>query len=100
MNNTYLLTLVSGILIIGGNTFAQSSGEEKLISAFNNPIIKEKFTADPAAIVHNDSVYLYAGHDVAPDNVNSYRMNEWLVYSFIRYGQLERASGTTKPFRF
>jgi len=47
----------------------------------NNPIIKDKFTADAAAIVYNDSVYLYAGHDEAPNDFNFYKMNEWLVYS-------------------
>lgn len=29
----------------------------------NNPIIQNKFTADAAAIVYKDEVYLYAGHD-------------------------------------
>src|SRR5680860_1067242 len=81
MNNTYILTIVAGIIITSGNTYAQSSPEKELIKSFNNPIITDEFTADPAAIVHNDSVYLYTGHDVATDNVNSYRMNEWLVYS-------------------
>lgn len=47
----------------------------------NNPIITDVFTADPAAIVHNDTVYLYAGHDEAPNDFNFYRMNEWLVFS-------------------
>lgn len=47
----------------------------------NNPIITEKFTADPAALVHDDTVYLYAGHDQAPDDYNFYKMDEWLVYS-------------------
>ncbi|GLB48316.1 glycoside hydrolase family 43 protein [Neptunitalea lumnitzerae] len=47
----------------------------------NNPIIKDKFTADPAAYVYNDTVYLYAGHDEAPNDFHFYRMNEWLVYS-------------------
>ncbi|WP_297094790.1 glycoside hydrolase family 43 protein [uncultured Draconibacterium sp.] len=47
----------------------------------NNPIIKDKFTADPAALVFNDTVFLYAGHDEAPNDFNFYRMNEWLVYS-------------------
>ena len=28
-----------------------------------NPIITDKYTADPAALVYNDTVYLYAGHD-------------------------------------
>lgn len=46
-----------------------------------NPIITEKFTADPAAIVHDETVYLYAGHDEAADDFHFYNMNEWLVYS-------------------
>lgn len=47
----------------------------------NNPVIKDVFTADPAAIVHNDTVYLYAGHDEAPNDFHFYKMNEWLVFS-------------------
>nr|WP_073122522.1 glycoside hydrolase family 43 protein [Wenyingzhuangia marina] len=47
----------------------------------NNPIITDKYTADAAALVYNDKVYLYAGHDQAPDNVEGYRMHEWLVYT-------------------
>lgn len=47
----------------------------------NNPVVTEKYTADAAAIVHNDKVYLYAGHDVAPNDFNFYKMEEWLVYS-------------------
>jgi hypothetical protein len=30
-----------------------------------NPIIRHKFTADPTAIVHDGTVYLYTGHDEA-----------------------------------
>ena len=47
----------------------------------NNPIIIDKYTGDPAALVYNDKVYLYAGHDEAPNDFNFYKMNEWLVYS-------------------
>lgn len=47
----------------------------------NNPIITDKYTADPAALVYNDKVYLYTGHDVPEKGVNTYRMNDWLVYS-------------------
>jgi len=50
-------------------------------AAPNNPIIKDKYTGDPAAMVYQDSVYLYAGHDEAPNDFNFYKMNEWLVYS-------------------
>lgn len=46
-----------------------------------NPIITSHFTADPAALVHNERVYLYTGHDVAPDNDSSYRMHDWLCFS-------------------
>ncbi len=49
--------------------------------SINNPIIKDVFTADPAAIVHNDTVYLYTGHDIAPNDLNFYKMEDWLVFS-------------------
>ncbi len=46
-----------------------------------NPIIRHKYTADPAALVYKDKVYLYTGHDVAPAKENRYVMNEWLCFS-------------------
>jgi beta-xylosidase len=49
--------------------------------ADGNPVIRHKFTADPAAIVHNGKVYLYTGHDQAPLREQRYVMNEWLCFS-------------------
>lgn len=46
-----------------------------------NPVIKDKYTADPAALVYRDSVFLYAGHDEAKPPKNNYEMYEWLCYS-------------------
>ncbi len=46
-----------------------------------NPAITEKLTADPAALVHKNRVYLYTGHDEAPEKQERYFMNEWLCYS-------------------
>ncbi|MBD8488192.1 family 43 glycosylhydrolase [Echinicola sp. CAU 1574] len=46
-----------------------------------NPVITEKYTADPAAIVYGDTVFLYVGHDQAPPRKNFYEMHEWLIYS-------------------
>ena len=46
-----------------------------------NPIIRQKYTADPAAMVHKGTVYLYAGHDEAPAPEQRYVMHEWLCYS-------------------
>lgn len=46
-----------------------------------NPIVRNKFTADPAAMVYNNTVYLYAGQDEAPERHIGYVMNNWLCYS-------------------
>lgn len=47
----------------------------------NNPIIDSVFTADPAAIVHNDTVYLYTGHDEQVPGKVGFIMNDWLLFS-------------------
>lgn len=49
--------------------------------AVGNPIIRHKYTADPSVIVHNNTVYLYTGHDEPPEGVNDYVMNDWLCFS-------------------
>jgi beta-xylosidase len=45
-----------------------------------NPIIRDVFTADPVALVYNDTVYLYVGHDEAKDG-EMFTMREWLCFS-------------------
>ena len=44
-----------------------------------DPIIQTSFTADPAPLVYNDTVYLYTGHD--EDGAGWFDMREWRVYS-------------------
>jgi arabinoxylan arabinofuranohydrolase len=44
-----------------------------------NPIIQTIYTADPAPMVYNDTVYLYTGHD--EDGSNWFTMKDWHVYS-------------------
>ena len=46
----------------------------------SNPIIRDKFTADPAPLVVGDTLYLYVGHDEAQRD-EMFNMREWLVYS-------------------
>lgn len=46
-----------------------------------NPLFKDVLTADPAAMVHDGTVYLYTGHDEAKDNSKFYEMHKWLVFS-------------------
>ena len=77
-----LLVVVSACKTGAINPVIASSGTiENQKLKINNPIIKEKYTGDPAALVYNDKVYLYAGHDEALNDFNFYKMNEWLVYS-------------------
>ncbi len=45
-----------------------------------NPIIRDKHTADPAVLVENDTLWLFAGHDAA-GNQTDYVMKDWLLYS-------------------
>lgn len=49
--------------------------------ADGNPIVKDKYTADPAALVDGSTFYVFAGHDEAPVPQERYVMHEWLVYS-------------------
>jgi beta-xylosidase len=46
-----------------------------------NPAITDTLTADPAAMVYEGTVYLYTGHDEAPDKENRYVMKQWLCFS-------------------
>lgn len=46
----------------------------------SNPIIRDKFTADPAPIVVGDRLYLITGHDEAQRD-EMFNMREWLAYS-------------------
>src|SRR5690606_550381 len=52
------------------------------VSSFaQNPIITDVFTADPAPIVYDDTVYLYASHDTATVADTNYKMPDWLLFS-------------------
>ena len=54
---------------------------DTIIHTNGNPIIRHEYTADPAALVYKDKVYLYTGHDEAPKNVAGYRMHNWRCFS-------------------
>lgn len=44
-----------------------------------NPVVQTCFTTDPAPMVHNDTLYIYTGHD--ENNADFFWMQEWRVYS-------------------
>jgi arabinoxylan arabinofuranohydrolase len=47
----------------------------------DNPIIQNVYTADPAPMVHGDTVYLCTSHDEDVTVDDFFTMNDWLVYS-------------------
>ncbi len=44
-----------------------------------NPVIQTVYTADPAPMVYNDTLYLYTSHD--EDNSTWFVMNDWRCFS-------------------
>jgi hypothetical protein len=47
----------------------------------DNPIVQTNYTADPAPMVHNGTVYLYTTHDEDKTVRNFFTMNDWRCYS-------------------
>jgi len=45
----------------------------------NRPIIQTKYTADPAPVVLNDTIFLYTTHD--EDDADGFKMKDWLLYT-------------------
>ena len=47
-----------------------------------NPVFTHKFTADPAAFVENDTLWLFTGHDFAGGQ-SGYKMKDWNLFSTV-----------------
>jgi len=45
----------------------------------DNPVVQTYFTADPAPMVYNDTVYLYTGHD--EDDATGFKMFTWKCFT-------------------
>lgn len=50
------------------------------ITSSGNPIFRHKYTADPAALVLGDTLWLFTGRDFAGGQ-NGYVMKDWLAFS-------------------
>jgi len=66
---TAVLSLVSLASLLVPNVFA------------DNPIIQTCYTADPAPMVYNGTVYLYIDHDSDNAPSSSYLLSNWKCYS-------------------
>lgn len=56
------------------------AGASHVRSYAQMPIIQTKYTADPAPMVHNDTVFLYVGHD-EDDAPEGFKMLDWQLYT-------------------
>ncbi|MCD7936829.1 MAG: glycoside hydrolase family 43 protein [Tannerellaceae bacterium] len=103
IKKTIRAVLLTGLALIALPLTARTA--DTTFVATGNPFINYKYTADPAAMVYDGKVYLYAGHDECPPNRQHYHLNEWLVFSSedlktwtehpvpLRAGDFEWASG-------
>ena len=73
-------SILLSILSIG-SLFSQEVTRDTTFRAEGNPVIRYKYTADPAAMVYKNKFYLYTGHDVCPKGQERYVMNDWCVFS-------------------
>jgi hypothetical protein len=66
---------ITAIMVLALNFSAIA--QDKVPGQF--PVINTKYTADPAPLVHNDTVFLYTSHD--EDDAMGFKMEDWLLYS-------------------
>lgn len=77
MKQTFLTVLILSYFMCE----AQILVHDSIFQSQGNPLFRHKYTADPAALVHNNRMYIFAGQDVCPPRENRYVMNNWLVFS-------------------
>jgi hypothetical protein len=65
--------LFAAATLLQGATTAPEAGAE-------NPIVREIFTADPAALVADGRLYVYTGRDEATPAQNNFVMREWHAF--------------------
>ena len=51
------------------------------IAQGQNPIIQTMYTADPAPMIHNDTLFVFVGHDEDDAPSNAYLMREYSLFS-------------------
>ena len=72
MNELRIGKLVAGFTMVVAVTMGT-------VCHADNPVVQTCFTADPAPMVYNDTVYLYTSHD--EDDARGFHMLDWKCYS-------------------
>ena len=73
--------MIAGLAVLLTASKLLAAVSDTIIHSDGNPIIRHVYTADPAAMVYKGRVYLYTGHDVAPQEHDGYVMHDWLCFS-------------------
>lgn len=76
-----LTTLLTGVLLTAAAGASAAAPADTTFVAKGNPFVNYKYLGDPAALVHDGKVYIYAGHDECPAPHYYYDMKEWCVLS-------------------
>lgn len=82
MRRLFLLNAVALMALIGvgaPDTFGQTDSVRNF-RMNGNPIVRYKYTADPAPMVEGDTLWLYTGHDFA-GRQRGYKMKDWCLFS-------------------
>ena len=69
MNKKTIIISLMAFALFSGMNYAQ------------NPIVQTYYTADPAPMVHDGTVYVYTSHDEDQTVRNFFTMNDWRCYS-------------------
>lgn len=77
MNHCLLVWVICWFAAIG-KVAAQAN---TTFMAKGNPVVTYKYLGDPAALVHDGTLYIYAGHDECPPPQQYYLMNKWCILS-------------------
>jgi hypothetical protein len=76
-------TAAFSIAVLVSSAAAAQAPQPHVIHSSGNPILSDGsyYSADPAPLVVGNTLYILAGRDEAPPNVNDFVMNEWQLFS-------------------
>lgn len=82
MKNPFInLGVIALTIFTTHSSILQAAQKDTTFVATQNPVVSYKYLGDPAALVHDGTVYIYAGHDECPAPQQYYLMNEWCIFS-------------------
>ena len=68
------LKAIAGLMLMAGSLTTGTASAQ-------NPFITEIFAPDPAPLVHQNTLYVYTGHDTASVDATNYGMKDWYAFS-------------------